>query len=371
MKIAVLTSLHKPVTRNAKGGTEYFTYTLVEGLINRGHEVTLFASSDSQTRAKLVGLMDSGKSNENVSGVPMFIPFQLQLIEKAESMQGDFDIIHNSFYEDYMLLPFLRFFKTKVVTTVHNDFFRSESFRQFFNVYGKQTVFVFVSESSRQWLTGDGVNSEVVYNGIDLSEYTYDEYPQTRFLWLSRVSPAKGVKDALIAAKAAGVYLTVSGVVSSDAAKSFFEKEIQPLFDDKRQFVGPSEHHEKIELYKNSKAFIFPTNWEEPFGLVMIEAMACGTPVIAYAKGAVSEVVKDGETGYIVNSSENDRRGDFIIKKCGVEGLVEAINRINSLSVQDYTTMRRNARRRVEELFSAQKMIKGYETIYQRLASCV
>jgi glycosyltransferase involved in cell wall biosynthesis len=149
---------------------------------------------------------------------------------------------------------------------------------------------------------------------------------------------------------------------------NFFDQELSPFIDNINViYIDNTERDEALELFKRSKAFLFPVQWEEPFGLVMIESMACGTPVIAFARGSVPEIIKDGETGLIVNPSDGDIRGNWLVKKTGIEGLCEAIDKIYSLPVGQYQQMRRNCRSLVEKNFTVEKMVNEYEKVYQQI----
>lgn len=365
MKIAVLTSLHKKICPNAYGGTELFTQLLVDGLMKRGHEVTLFASADSETSARLIPSIPADLSSQNVSGVKLFLPYQLQMAEKAVSMQEEFDIIHNSFYENYMVNPFLPFFRKPVVSTVHNDFFRDNEFRKFFSGYGRKTKYVFVSEFSRHFTAGMDLDADTVYNGIEVDGYPFRPEVGDYLFWISRVSREKGIEEAIQATKAIGKKLIMSGVVGGAAGEKYLSENVKPLLDADRIFRGPCTHEEKLDYYGNAKAFLFPILWEEPFGLVLLEAMATGTPVIAYARGAIPEVIDDGKTGFLVNPSDTDIRGNWITKINGSAGIIDAINRLYSLSPSEYMVMQQHCRKRVMEHFSAEKMVGEYERIYR------
>ena len=133
--------------------------------------------------------------------------------------------------------------------------------------------------------------------------------------------------------------------------------------------LGFLEQKELVSYYQNAKLFLFPIEWEEPFGLVMIEAMAAGTPIVAFARGSVPEVIKDGETGFIVNSSDEDKRGDWIVKKVGIDGLCEAVERIYSMPKDHYRQMRKNCRGHVEKFFTIEKMIDNYEMVYKQITN--
>lgn len=191
-------------------------------------------------------------------------------------------------------------------------------------------------------------------------------------LWMSRIHHTrmdKGVEDAVSVAENLNRRIRITGFIES-SSKDYFEKTIRPRIIPSRVIFEEQSAGVPIDrsaTYGTAKLFLFPLKWEEPFGFVMMEAMACGTPVVAYARGAVPEVVADGVTGFIVNLSPSDIRGDFIVKKTGQEGLCEAVERIYTLSPEEYSRMRVNCRARVEKHFTVQRMIDQYERLYTAL----
>jgi glycosyltransferase involved in cell wall biosynthesis len=200
-----------------------------------------------------------------------------------------------------------------------------------------------------------------VYNGVDVSRFSFDEQGGETFITVGRMVPVKGHDVAIIAAKQAGVKLTIASWVN-DAIKisPFYTEKIEPQIDGINIVVHSLMQGQGLtEHYRKARGLVFPIAWAEPFGLVMIEAMACGTPVIAYNRGSVSEVVVDGVTGFIVDPDDSVS-GNWIIKKRGVEGLVEAMKRIGEID-------RHACRRHVEEHFSFEKMVEGYERVYGRV----
>ena len=210
---------------------------------------------------------------------------------------------------------------------------------------------------------------DTVYNGTDLSHYPFQDVPSDYLLFMGRIRKEKGLHHAIAVSLRLNIPLEIGApVLNIQDSDEYFYKQIRPYLDN--PLIGEPgflEGKNKILLYRQARLLLFPIEWEEPFGLVMTEAMACGTPVIAFARGSVPEVVVDGVTGFIVNSSEEDKRGDWIIKKTGIEGLVEAVNKIYSMGEKEYREMRFACRRHVEEKFSVEKMVEGYEQVYQRI----
>jgi len=370
MRIAIAGILNIAILKNSLGGTESFTYHLTESLYNRKHDVTLFADSDSQTSARLVSLC-SEKEIKGVleSGIEARFLYHLLQTKEIAKRSSEFDVVHNNYYDSFFFTPFVDWFDCPTITTVHNDFWQFKHMKKFFmNTYrpGKD-IYVFVSENARK-LAGNPVGSVAIHNGIDVSSYTFKSIPNGSYLfWLSRISPNKGPKEAVETALKTKKKLVLSAPPCPAGHRDYFDKYVGNLLSESIRFIGPLSSEEKISHYANAKAFIFPIQWEEPFGLVMVEAMACGTPVVTFARGSVPEVIKDGETGFIVNPSSKDIRGSFIVKKTGIEGLCEAVEKIYSMPKDEYMQMRRNCRTHVEKNFTVERMVDDYEKVYRNI----
>jgi glycosyltransferase involved in cell wall biosynthesis len=369
MKIAIAGILNKPINENSFGGTEQFTFDLVQKLVERKHDVSLFATSDSKTSAKLISVCAS-KDTMDVTegGIGTRIPYQLLQSADIAMESGDFDIIHNSYFDSFFLTPFSMWLKCPLVTTVHSDFWQFPNIKYVLEkTQRKEDALVFVSKKARE-LAGNPKNSYVVYNGIKIEDYQFKPKNEGEYIfWLSRISPRKGAREAVQAVAGTGRQLVLSGNYPRKEHIEYFEENVKKFFSPNVRYIGASSLNEKVSCYQNAKAFLFPIQWEEPFGLVMIEAMACGTPVIAYARGSVPEVIVDGVTGFVVNSSDDDIRGNWIIKKTGIEGLQEAIEKIYSLSDDEYLKIRKNCRKHVEENFTVNKMVDEYEKVYKEV----
>jgi len=341
---------------------------LSNGLVNRGHQVTVYGPTDVETKARIVGVSIDhindplpyfkfrGESPPHRHTAELEFAkhrFELECILGAfESLKkGEIDILHVYHESSLFISHYMQDFMGEnlpVLYTLHDplpphDTFEYAEFTRFLH-----HSYVSISNSFRQ--SDLKLNFvETVYHGIDLSEYPFNEKSGEEFLFLGRLVPEKGLHNAIAAVKAAGVRLTVSVNIPK-------EGEIDPYYESiKSDIQGAScnvlpvvDKARRIELYRNAKALLFPIEWEEPFGIVLIEAMACGTPVIAYNRGSVSEIVVDGVTGYVVNSQE------------GVPGLQKAMGLIQNIR-------RENCRKHVEELFSAEIMTKNYEFLYKKI----
>lgn len=371
MKIGIAGILNKPIVKNSAGGTETFTFGLVEELVKRQQEVTLFATSDSVTSAHLQSVCSSAQSQgPQEAGVGPIISFHLLQSREIVLRSKEFDIIHNNYFDSYLFTAFSDWLSCPLISTVHNNFWQFPHLRSVLEKThrkGKDGL-VFVSHKAKE-LAGEPSDSYVIHNSIDFNAYEFNKNGGDALLWLSRVVENKGAREAVQAARSTNRPLVLSGYkIASEKYETYYSTYIKPYLSSAIADIGGADSSEKkIKLYGNAKAFLFPILWEEPFGLVMLEAMSCGTPVIAYAQGAIPEVIVDGKTGFIVNRSNEDVRGDWIIKKTGIEGLSEAIERIYSMSSAEYLTMRQVARQHVEKNFGIAHMVDKYEKLYKML----
>jgi len=371
MRIGIAGILNKPIIANSLGGTEEFTYQLCQQLVKRGHKVTLFATQDSKTSAKIEPTISSKKIKGIIeSGIEVRFLYHLLQAREIAKKSSNFDIIHNNYYDSFLLMPFVDWFKCPVVTTVHNDFWQFKNMRYFFQKTqrSEKDLMVFVSKMAKN-LAHDPKDSAVIYNGIEIKNYPFMEENSQKYLfWLSRFAKEKGPAQAIeVALETKNPIILAGGSPQTQELTSYYAHYVRPYLSETIQFLGPQDAQTKVRLYQEARAFLFPIQWEEPFGLVMIEAMATGTPVVTFARGSIPEVVKDGVTGFVVNPSDEDIRGDWIIKKTGTEGLSEAVERIYSMSDSDYKIMRENCRTRVEKNFAVERMVDEYEKVYQKI----
>lgn len=359
------------------------TEQLVDGLIADDHAVTLFAAKGSNTQATLVHgdieptIVRMREFADHSMYVSLVTEQNLSLLRKAVSYikSHDIDVLHvhtspELLYPALLAIPA----KTPVIVTFHDPIV-PERFPALEKVYGIGNVH-FVSLSKSQQYGVPFSFAGVVPNGVDTKLFCPDtELPlhDRPVIMTGRIVKQKGFHDAIEAVKISGDRLLIIGQSydHNDAAKTYYEDEIVPHVDNAQIMMEPvvkSEH--LVGHYQTAKALLFPIHWEEPFGLVMIEAMACGTPVIAYNRGSVPEIIKDGITGFIIDPPEADevgrshveKRGKWTIKKSGVEGLVEALSRIGEID-------RTMCRRHVESQFTLTHMVKGYEQIYAKLSA--
>jgi glycosyltransferase involved in cell wall biosynthesis len=339
MRIAQVAPLYESVPPALYGGTERVVSYLTEELVKQGHQVTLFASGDSVTQARLIPASDSAlRLNEGVSDP---LAHHFVLLEEVFARASDFDIIH--FHIDYLHFPFSQRQTTPHVTTLHGRL----DLPDLIPLHKKFNEMPLVSISDAQRLPLPWANWQgTVYHGLPMELYQPRSEPGDYLVFLGRISVEKRFDRAVEIAKGAGMRLKCAAKID-ESDRQYFEETIKPLDDRVVECVGEVGDADKQELLANAYALLFPIDWPEPFGLVLIEAMACGTPVIAYRCGSVPEIVDDGVTGFIVDD---------------LDAAIAAVPKIRDLD-------RNLCRRRFEERFSATRMAQAYLAIYQRLIS--
>ncbi|MDP3901664.1 MAG: glycosyltransferase family 4 protein [bacterium] len=341
LRIAQIAPLWVPVPPRTYGGIELMTNNLILGLQKRGHDVTLFASGDSTVDTKLRAPIDKALWLQKDIRNPHAAIIKMLHMIKSETKS--FDIIHNHF--NFFMFPLAMIpDMSPMLTSIRSplDEMYAETIKLF-----PQIHFSVLSNDARQAAAEFGVNvRDIVYNGIEVKRYSFNDQPQDYLLYLGRVNRQKGILTALRVAKRAGLRLIVAGNIVGAAEWTYFMQEVQPQLDDEHvKFVGQVNFQEKIELMKNAKGFLFPIEGREAFGNVMIESMACGTPVVAFRQGSVPEVVAHGKTGFVVDNEEE---------------MVEAVFKIDEID-------RKTCRKRVEDCFTVDGMVDGYEKIYQKI----
>jgi glycosyltransferase involved in cell wall biosynthesis len=341
MKIAQVAPLYESVPPKYYGGTERVVSYLTEELLRQGHQVTLFASGDSVTQADLVAPWPHALRLDDQC-VDQLAPHMvlLQQVFQQEHEAHPFDLIH--FHIDYLHYPLTMQLHTPHVTTLHGRL-DIPDLVPLYQTFSTIPV-VSISDSQRAplpWLNWQGT----VYHGLPDDLYTLRETPGPYLAFLGRISPEKGVEQAIAIAQRAGMPLKIAAKVD-EADQAYFCEVVQPLLDGPLiQCVGELREGQKDDFLGQAYALLFPIDWPEPFGLVMIEALACGTPVIAYRRGSVPEVLEDGVTGWLVE---------------GLEEAVQAVARVPMLS-------RTRCRQVFEARFTASRMAQDYVRIYQQL----
>jgi len=332
-RIAILSPVAWRTPPRAYGAWETIASNIAEGLVARGWKhVTLFATSDSVTKARLVSFIDRGYE-EDKSQIGL-VSTCLHIC-KALAHAGEFDLIHNNF--DYLPLTYLPFIKTPMLTTIHG-FSHPDILRVYRNF--KDTYYVSISDADRD---RELPYIATVYNGIDLSNLTFRDRGGDKLLFLGRIHMDKGTHLAIEVARRCGRDLLISGIVQDQL---YFDTFVRPHVNDSSiQYLGPADPAQRDELFRQGYATLHLNTISERFGLVMAESMAVGVPVIAMDLGSCREVVKDRETGYLVNT---------------IDEAVEAVGRVEQID-------RKACRRRVEENFSIDRMAERYEAVYEEI----
>lgn len=371
MRIAILASnfIRIPpelpfIPKGYSGAPEKIMSAITEGLVKRGHDVTLFASGDSQTSARLISVTNKSISMDPLIAQHLHDKFEHLLISKCYKMAQNhqFDIIHSTF--DILTAYYAQLVAVPTVSTLHSPL--GGSVQKILSQLNDTQFYVSISNAQRIPLPHLKY-AATIYHGIDVKNFAYSESKNNGYMInVGRIMPEKGITVAINVANMLKkrLYLLGTGVEDSD----FWKKDILPYINNNViTQVGLVNKDELNNYYANAKLFLFPIQWDEPFGLVMVESMACGTPVVAFARGSVPEIIEDGVTGFIVNQSDSDIRGNFIIKKTGIEGLKEAVERVYTMPEDMYRKMRRACRAHIEKNFTVEHMIDQYEALYKQI----
>lgn len=374
INVAILNSTSVRIGPYTKQGTEIFAYILINGLAKYGKNelnVTAYCSGDSQVAVKKESIIYRPSLAHKYINKYTYTYFDIALISKAISMQKKFDIFHTNFHIGEYILPFAQFTKKPIVITLHGN--TDEKYASiFFSLFKTMPNVYFVPISNYQKKFLPSLNyTKTIYHGINANKYTFNAVGGKNILWTGRAVPEKGLDTVLLLAKKLKKYTRVFPLMR-DEYLQWLHDEIIKKNDLITQVVRVHiefnlPRKNLITEYQNSKLFLFPLRWEEPFGLTLIESMSCGTPIVTYARGSTPEIVKDGETGFIVNPSDEDIRGNWIIKKTGIEGLCEAVERIYAMPEAEYRQMRLNCRAHVEKNFTVEHMVDQYVEVYKEI----
>lgn len=350
MKIAQIVSLTESVPPKGKNGLEFLVSWLTEELVKRGHDVTLFAPADSKTKAKLISICPKALSRDPKNLIPLN-SYDFRNAIYAMNMADQFDLIHtHSTASTY----FRQLCKTPIVHTHHhpttkqkkqqyNDPFYHKYIKKLED-FKKNGCDVFVSNSQKKASYSVCKKKVTIHNGIPIDNFKFNQNPKDYFAFFGFINKDKGAHIAVQAARKAGVKLLIAGIYEKE--EDFFDKEIKPYLNNKIKYIGPiTNYKDKSEFLSNARGILIPIQWEEPFGLVMPESMACGTPPIAFRRGAVPEIIQDKKNGFIVDN---------------IKEMVSAIKNIDKIK-------RENCRKRVEKYFTVEKMVDKYEEVYRKI----
>jgi glycosyltransferase involved in cell wall biosynthesis len=373
MKLGLIASNYLTINKKVQKGTELFTYSLIHNLVlvadKNNIDITVFASGNSDLSVHIESIDDlPSNSYKNINKYNKHILFELALIAKALSLSDKFDLYHMNIGDGDLILPFAQFVKKPILITSHGSI--DEDFtRKYFNLFARLPNLYFVSISNYQKILLPDVKFIAnIYNGIDTNIFSLDPHGGNSIMWAGRAVPDKGPDIVIKIAQKLQIPANLSAIIKQEHKTWFEQSVISKIINSPHISLATTRgRYDLIEQYQKSKLFLFPVRYEEAFGLVLIEAMSCGTPVIAYAKGAIPEVIKDGITGFIINESEKNIRGNWIIKKTGIEGLKEAIKKIYTMPEKEYLAMRKACREHVEKNFTIEKMTQNYINLYKKI----
>ena len=346
MRVGLISPLYESVPPLLYGGTERVVHNLCRGLSAAGVDVTLFASGDSRSVGRLVsGVAQSLRLAypESPNLVMDTLPQNMSYLGQVAALSDDFDILHN--HHDYWMLPLARMSRTPLITTLHGQL-RMPWLREAYSSF-PEAGFISISESQRSALP-DLDWRRTIYHGIELADFQFHPMPGQYLAFLGRMSAEKRPDWAIEIALRAGVPIKLAAKIEGKRDREFFEERVKPKIDGRNvEYVGEISEAEKSKFLGEALGLVFPIDWDEPFGLVMIEALACGTPVLARPFGSVPEVMRPGVTGFV---SER------------IDDLVRAVQLLPQLN-------RAHCRRYVADNFSLQKMIEEYLDVYRSTIS--
>lgn len=350
MKIAQVVPIWERVPPPKYGGTQRIAYNLTEGLVRKEHKVTLFATGDSKTSAKLVSVYPRALYRDNIPWDNYFWP--TLNAEEVFSRQDEFDIIHYHIdrkTEYIPAFPVAKLLRTPIVFTLHFTILHSPEaeIRKKFLSRFKDLNFISISQYQQKAFPPLNFIG-CVHNGIDIKEIKFFSKPGKDLIWLGRFSETKGAREAIKIAKELGRRLLMGGKLDKLVAGDYdyFKKYVEPHIDGKKIiYLGELDTKGKNQLFSQAEVLLNPLQWDEPFGLVPVEAMAAGVPVVAFRRGAMPELIKDGITGFLVND---------------INGAVKAVRKIGQIN-------RLTCRKHVEENFTTEKMVSGYEKVYEKV----
>jgi len=353
MRIALVSKLWEETSPLSDGGTGMVVGCLAEELAKLGHEVTVFGVGSSRITVKINSVTANPITTYDES-------LHYWNIQNAFREHKSFDVINC--WVDQTAVHFSELIDTPSIHTIDYGDLSKSAIRLL--TAHKNLPYIAISEAMKELIPDLGW-LKVIYNGTQTMNFPYSEKAQDYYYFIGRMSPTKGPDKAIKAAIASSKPLILVGKTRPEYDGEYLKSAIYPFINGNSII-----HHEtadfamRVNLYQNAKALINPISYLEAFGLTMTEAMSCGTPVIAFDNGAAPEIVEDGKTGFLVNYTNQQNGGKWITKRSGIDGLVEAMSRLENLNPKDYMAMRRAARDRVEKYFSVESMAKNYEQVF-------
>ncbi len=349
-----------PPPKNIIAANADVMYEISAAMVKKGHNVTIYASKGSaMEKVKIVDLglpphkLDHAyESEEWVKD--LHNTYRITYISELINNSDKYDIIHLHVGRPIFGEPFIKFAKCPVIFTIHENFV--PAFGPLMNFYKKSKL---VSISNTQRKTFPSLNYlATIYHGVHVKNYPFNLNPKNNCIFLSRVSKEKGVELAIKAAQENKIKLDIYG----PGNENYLKKSVLPYLDKDISYQGMIKKYSKkwYQAYSEAKAFLMPIQWDEPFGLVMIEAMACGTPVVAFNRGSVPEIIKDKETGFIVKPFSKNG-------KVNIRGFVKAVKKLYQMPEEKYLKMRHNCRKHIEKNFTIEKMTDKYEKLYYKI----
>ena len=336
MRVAVLAPVAWRTPPRHYGPWEQVASNITEGLVKKGIDVTLFATGDSITSGKLSSICERGYEEDRGQDAKVLECLHISnLMERA----AEFDIIHNNF--DFLPLTYSGLIKTPVITTIHG--FSSPLIIPVYKKYNKRCYYVSISNADR---SPELDYIATVYNGLDTGEFEFIETPDDYLLYFGRIHPHKGTTEAIEIAKKSNRKLIIAGIVQDE---NYFNEKVKPHLGSRIEYIGNAEPAERKVLLGKARALLHPISFDEPFGMSVAEAMLCGTPVIAFNRGAMPELIKDRKTGFLV---------------ANIHEAADAVARVNQIN-------RHDCHEWASSQFSSEKMVNDYFDLYNKILSGV
>lgn len=334
MRLAILAPVAWRTPPRHYGPWEQIASNIAEGMVKKGLDVTLFATGDSISAGKLDAICKKGYEEDRSQDAKVLECLHISnLMEKA----SEFDIIHNNF--DFLPLTYSSLIKTPIITTIHG--FSSQKIIPVYKKYNSSSHYVSISNADR---SPELKYLATIYNGINVDEFEFNPVPEDYLLYFGRIHHDKGTAEAIDIAKKSGYKLVIAGIIQDEG---YYKEKIEPRLDHQVVYIGHAGPEKRNELLGKAVALLHPINFNEPFGLSVAEAMLCGTPVIAFNKGAMPELIRHGETGFLVNNIDE------------AAGAIEQLGSINRQECHQWALSQ----------FSSDKMVDDYLELYQKILS--